>query len=64
MQPGQLEPIMIFAEPTPLTSMLGPIQLERLHAFPEESRMTYDWSVIVPLPAFWRESVRLVLLLK
>ncbi len=42
----------MFADPDMLISMTGPDQFVRLQASPDESRITYDCRVMVPLPVF------------
>ena len=60
MQVPQPAPMKITGAPVVLGSMVGPVQLARIHWSPDTSVTVYDWRVIGVLPLFWRDNVMLV----
>ena len=57
MQVSQLAPMKITAAVVVPGSMVGPVQLARIHWSPETSVTVYDSKVIGILPLFRRDSV-------
>ena len=52
VQLGQLVPMRMFAMPTWLGAMLGPLHETSAHWFPDESTTKYDTSVTFTVPLF------------
>jgi len=57
VQVTQLAPITMIATLAVPGSMVGPVQLPRIHWSPETSVTVYDWRVIGAFPLFRRDNV-------